>query len=100
MKPIACQARVDSYFSLPTDLARGMRNWDEFVRGEGYSVELESEHEKVTVALVAAEGDDTQHVVVRGEEGGRLFLSVLGYVTYALAGNSDEVWAMRWKEHE
>ena len=100
MKRTICQARIDSQFSQPTDLAANMRNWSEFVRGKGYSVELESEDEGVTVKLVRARGDDTQHVVVRGEEGGRLFLLVLGYVTYALSENSDEVWVMRWKEHE
>ena len=77
-----------------------MRTWPEFVKGRGYSVDLESEHESVTVRLVKARRDDAQHVVVRGEEGGRLFLLVLGYVTYALSENSDEIWVMRWNEHE
>jgi hypothetical protein len=92
----SCRARIDSYFSRPTDLATAMVNWPEFVAGSGYDVDLESESESVTVRLVPAKDDDTQHVLVEGKEGGRLFLLALGYVTYAMSENSDEVWVMRW----
>jgi|GEM_PF-6019719 len=74
-----------------------MRNWPEYVRGKDYSVELESEHERVTVSLVPADHDDRAYVLVRGEEGGRLFLAALGLVSYAMAANSDEVTVMRWE---
>jgi hypothetical protein len=75
-----------------------MHTWPEFVRGSGYDVELESEHEHVSIKLVPPKDDDAQHVIVEGLEGGRLFLLVLGAVIYAMAANSDEVWVMRWLE--
>ena len=93
-------ARIDSYFSLPTDLAARMRSWPEFRSGEGYSVELEAATERVVVVLVAAQEDDCQHVLVRGSIDGRLFQSVLGQVTYALAAHSDNVTVCRWHLHE
>ena len=34
------ELRIQSYFSLPTDLAAEMRAWPEFVSGEGYTVNL------------------------------------------------------------
>jgi hypothetical protein len=46
---------------------------------------------------VERSGDDHAYVIVRGEFGGRLFLLVLGAVTYALAAHSDEVMVMRWE---
>ena len=33
---------IDSYFSLPTDLAAEMRSWEEFVTGSEYNVTLHS----------------------------------------------------------
>lgn len=74
-----------------------MRNWPEFVGGEEYDVDFESEDERVIVRFVPADDDDSAHVLVRGEYGGRLFLMVLGYVSYAMAANSDEVGVMRWE---
>jgi hypothetical protein len=97
MRRHVCQVRIDSYFSLPTDLAADMRNWPEFVGGVDYDVEFESEDERVIVRFVPADDDDRAYVRVRGEYGGRLFLTVLGYVSYAMAGNSDEIEVMRWE---
>jgi hypothetical protein len=74
-----------------------MRNWPEFVGGKDYSVELESEDERVTIGLITRDGDDGAYVLVRGEDGGRLFLAALGLVSYELAANSDEVMVMRWE---
>jgi hypothetical protein len=97
MRHRVCQVRIDSYFSLPTDLAADMMNWPEFVRGKDYSVELESDDETVNVKLMPAEDDDRPYVLVRGEHGGRLFLAALGYVSYALAAHSDDLQVMRWE---
>ena len=93
-------ARVDSYFSLPTDLAAAMRAWPEFVAGEGYQVELQGAGERVFVRFVPAQDDDCQHILVQGEREGRLFQAVLGQVAYALAAHSDNVTVCRWCVHE
>ena len=42
---------VESYFSMPTDLAGEMRDWPEFVSGHGYSVQLKSAGEIVSTSL-------------------------------------------------
>jgi hypothetical protein len=97
MRHRVCQVRIDSYFSLPTDLAAAMKNWPEFIRGKDYSVELESDDERVTVLLVPTSDDARPYVLVRGEYGGRLFLAALGYVSYALAAHSDDLQVMRWE---
>ena len=97
MRQRVCQVRIDSYFSLPTDLAADVRNWPEFVSGAEYDVDFGSEDERVTVRFVPRAADESAHVLVRGEYGGRLFLMVLGYVSYAMAANSDEVTVMRWE---
>jgi hypothetical protein len=90
------EVRVDSYFSLPTDLAAEMRSWSEFVCGEEYAVTLKSQSESVSTSLEHDEGQP--FVVVRGGEG-PLFFRALGAVVYAMAGNSDDVWprVMRWR---
>jgi hypothetical protein len=93
-------ARIDSYFSLPTDLAEGMRAWREFVSGEGYSVELRSPQELVTVSLQDGSADDAQHVIVKSTGDGALFAQVLGNVVYALAAHSDNVQVSRWTADE
>lgn len=100
MRHRVCQVRIDSYFSLPTDLAEDMRNRSEFVRGKDYSVELQSEDERVTIKFVPASDDDRAYVLVRGEYGGRLFLTALGYASYAMAAHSDEIIVMRWEGPE
>lgn len=96
----AAVGRIDSYFSLPTDLAATMRAWPEFTGGEGYGVDLEGNGERVSVRLVPASGDDCQHVLVQGVPVGRLFHAVLGQVAYALAAHSDNVTVCRWSAHE
>jgi hypothetical protein len=89
-------ARIDSYFSLPTDLAAELRTYPEFHGGVGYNVVLQSERETVTVRLRPAEDDDCQHVVVTGEGEGRLFNTVLGSVVHALSMHSDNVQVSNW----
>ena len=81
---------IDSYFSLPTDLAAEMASWPEFVSGTEYNATLRSEGELVETSI----GDDEGRpfVSVRGSGSGDLFYKVLGLTLYALAGNSDDVW--------
>ena len=88
---------IDSYFSLPTDLAAEMRSWEEFVTGNEYNVTLHSEHEDVTTSLEQDEG--RPFVLVSGNGDGPLFFRVLGVTLYALAGHSDDVWprVARWE---
>ena len=81
---------IDSYFSLPTDLAQEMRSWPEFVDGNGYVTRLRSESEEVGTSLEEEGG--RRLVYVRGTGEGPLFYRVLGCTLYALAGHSDDVW--------
>ncbi len=90
------EVRIDSYFSLPTDLAVEMRSLPEFVEGKEYAVTLRSSTEEVFTSLEYDE--DAPYVSVRGNGEGSLFFRALGLTLYALAGNSDDVWprVMRW----
>ncbi|MDR3479895.1 MAG: hypothetical protein P4L91_04200 [Burkholderiaceae bacterium] len=92
------EVRIDSYFSLETDLAAEMQSWPEFVNGEGYNVTLKSDTEEVSTTL--EHNEDQPIVVVRGRGDGQLFNSVLGATLFAMAGNSDDLWTrvMRWRE--
>jgi hypothetical protein len=94
------EARIDSYFSIATDLAGELRSLPEFVSGEGYFTQLASSLEQVTVELVPQQEDDRQFVRVCGEGDGPLFHSVLGRVIYAMAAHSDDLSVMRWGTNE
>lgn len=85
------EIRIQSYFSLPTDLAGEMRDWSEFVSGDGYSVDLlnSATGEAVTVRLVD-EGED-QCVIVRSPAPSQLFDRTLGRIIYALSAHSDNL---------
>lgn len=89
---------IDSYFSVPTDLAAGMDSWPEFISGDGYAAMLRNEAEEVSTSLESDEGQP--FVLVKGQGNGSLFFRVLGYTLYALAEISDDVWprVMRWNE--
>jgi hypothetical protein len=89
---------IDSYFSLPTDLAAEMREWPEFRSGDGYHTVLQTDTEVVSTSL--EDDDGTPFVLVRGTGDGQLFFRVLGVSLYALAGHSDDVWprVMRWSD--
>jgi hypothetical protein len=89
-------SRVDSYFSVPTDLAAELRPWHEFVDGAGYVAELKGSDERVSVSLRPATDEDSTHVLVVGEGSGDLFDRVLGRIVYALSAHSDSVWVSRW----
>ena len=87
------ELRIDSYFSLPTDLAVVLGSWPEFVSGRDYDVELRSGEEVVVVRL--AREADTSFLLMRGQEVGSFFHRVLGAVVHALSANSDSVWVTR-----
>ena len=84
------EIRVQSYFSLPTDLAREMCSWPEFVRGTGYSVDLHdpATGEAVTVRYV---DDDNDYVAIASDKPGRLFDLVVGRVVDAMSHHSDNL---------
>ncbi|GGD33702.1 hypothetical protein [Pseudoxanthomonas indica] len=88
--------RIDSYFSLPTDLAKEFAAWPEFVLGHAYNVELRSDNEVVVVRLEDDEGK--KFVRIRGSGGGPLFHCALGTVMHALSANSDSVFLTRWSD--
>jgi hypothetical protein len=91
---------IDSYFSLPTDLATEMAGWPEFVSGHEYQTILRTATEEVKTSLESDEG--RPFVLVKGTGDGPLFFKVLGLSLYALAGHSDDVWprVMRWEGAE
>ena len=86
------EIHIRSYFSLPTDLAKEMGEWPEFVNGEGYSVDLgnAATGERVTVRL-SENGEDGRFVAVASEDAGALFDRVLGRVLCALSEHSDDL---------
>ncbi len=88
--------RLDSYFSLPTDLAAELGSWPEFVSGQEYEADLRSDDELVLVRLEQDEG--RPFVRVRGSGNGPLFHRVLGTVIHALSAHSDDVWLTRWSD--
>jgi hypothetical protein len=84
------EVHILSYFSLPTDLAAAMKSWPEYVRGDGYSVELRSNRGAVLVEMREAP-DERPFVAVTGPSGEPLFEKVLGAVIYELAAHSDNL---------
>ena len=88
--------RIDSYFSLPTDLAGEMGAWPEFVEGKDYDVRLRSPSESVDVSIQEDEG--RSFVRLRGAGQGPLFHRVLGTVVHAMSAHSDDVWITRWSD--
>jgi hypothetical protein len=81
--------RIISYFSLPTDLAKAMRAWPEFIAGEGYDVSLRDAKtkEEVTVRLIADENEP--HVIFSSPKAGPLFDRVVGCALVAMSAHSD-----------
>jgi hypothetical protein len=86
------EIHIQSYFSLPTDLAGQMRNWPEFLSGAEYSVQLKNAQtgEVVEVSLVEPQ-DERPYVSVKSPNSGSLFDRVLGKVVYALSEHSDDL---------
>jgi hypothetical protein len=83
------ELHIQSYFSLPTDLAAEMRDWPEFVSGDGYSVNLLSKltGEEVTVRYV--EKSDDCYVIISSSAPGALFDRVVGRAVRSLIEHSD-----------
>jgi hypothetical protein len=82
--------RVESYFSVPTDLAAEFRSWPEFLSGSGYDVDLRSSTGE-GVSIRYSEVDDAPRVTIEAGVDGELFDRVLGRALYALAAHSDTV---------
>jgi hypothetical protein len=72
-----------------------MREWPEFVAGEGYSVDLNNSAtgEAVTVRLM--EKDEDYRVVIDSVVLGELFDRVVGRVVHALSAHSDALMVSR-----
>lgn len=89
--------RVDSYFSLPTDLAVEFRSWPEFVGGSGYNVQMRSSSGE-TVFIRYLETEGAPRMTIESVGGGELFERVLGRALYALSAHSDTVCIQRHAE--
>ena len=83
------QLIIESYFSLPTDLAGEMSNWPEFVSGEGYSVDLKDSSTGVAVTVRLMEENESFYVTIDSPVTSQLFDQVAGRVINALAAKSD-----------
>lgn len=92
------RVRIDSYFSLPTDLSSELNELPQFSRGVGYLVELKSKAGGVATELVPACDHDNQYVLVTGENDESLFYIVLGIVVNSMSKNSDNVSVSQWPE--
>lgn len=82
---------IQSYFSLPTDLAAEMRDWPEFVGGSGYDVDLRWAATGESVSVRYVDGDNGAYVVITSKGGGSLFDRVAGRVIYALSEHTDHL---------
>ncbi len=83
---------IVSYFSLPTDLASEMRDWKEFVAGEGYSVDLKNTDTGETVSVRYVEKTEGfDYVQIDSNFAGELFDRVVGRTIRALSMHSDNL---------
>ena len=83
--------RIESYFSLPTDLAQEMQDWPEFVQGQNHSVDLRDGVTGDVVSVRYVEAGEDCYVTVEAGKSGALFDRVVGRVVCALSTNSDRV---------
>ena len=85
--------RIDSYFSLETDLASEMSAWPEFFEGIEYSVDLRDSvtGEQVSIRFIDPKTDDDPHVQIRSNMYGVLFDRVVGRTVYAMSAHSDNL---------
>jgi hypothetical protein len=90
------ETHIISYFSLQTDLAFEMRDWPEFVSGQGYSVDMKSPTSGEIVNVRFVEAAEERYVSVSGLGAGTLYDRVLGRVIYALAAHSDNLMVDRY----
>jgi hypothetical protein len=86
------QIKIVSYFSIPTDLANEMRDWKEFISGEGYTVDLKQAEtgELITIRYVENE-EELDYVIVDSNSPSELFDRVVGRVIRALSMHSDNL---------
>jgi hypothetical protein len=93
--------RIDSYFSLDTDLAAEMSDWPEFVKGFEYSVDLKDSvtNEEVTVRLIEPKTDDDHpHVQIHSNQYGALFDRVAGRTVFAMSAHTDNLMVARGRD--
>ncbi|HEX8279704.1 MAG TPA: hypothetical protein VF540_13460 [Segetibacter sp.] len=84
--------KITSYFSLPTDLAKEMRDWKEFVSGENYTVNLKNADSGEIVAVRYVKTETAfDYVVVESNSPGELFDKVVGRAIIALIPHSDNL---------
>jgi hypothetical protein len=90
------QIKIVSYFSIPTDLAAEMRNWQEFVNGEGYDIDLKSDETGETVSVRYFENEgDLDFVLIKTDLPSDLYDRVVGRVICALSMHSDNLMVYR-----
>ncbi len=85
MKP---RALIFSHWTQETDLAGLLKDWPEFVRGEGYSVDLRQQFSGEEVELRMVHEDDQRWLLVASTGTGGLFERVLGRVALEMARTS------------
>ncbi len=86
------QLHIRTYDSIATDLAGEMRDWREFVSGEGYAVRLQDGEDGDEVSVwMSDDPNDFPTVHVEGQFRSRLFDRVLGRVIQALSEHSDNL---------
>ena len=88
------EIRIQSYLTFPTDLAREMCSWPEYIRGEGYSVDLRDSTTSEVVSVRYVD-DENDYVVVRSDAPGQLFDRVVGRVVDAMSHHSDNLLVYR-----
>ena len=81
---------IQSYFSIPTDLAAEMRDWPQFITGEGYSVDLRDEITGGIITVRYIEKDGDGRVVISGPSS-NLLDRVVGRVVCAMSAHSDNL---------
>ena len=89
--PMGKELCIQSYFSLPTDLAAGMSGWPEFAGGSGYDVDLRCAATGESVSVRYVDSDRGPCVVITSEGSGSLFDRVAGRVIYALSEHTDHL---------
>jgi hypothetical protein len=73
---------------MSTDLATEMREWPEFVAGDGYSVDLKDDATSEAVS-VRFEVEEDSYIKVSALSSGQLYDRVVGRVVHALSAHSD-----------
>jgi hypothetical protein len=77
-----------SFFREPVDLAAELRDWPEFVAGDGYTVDLEDRLTGETVAIRYVDEWDDEHLTIKSTLPGALFDRVVGCVIRILSMQS------------